>query len=301
MSEILHFIINHKYFSALMLVSNLIIARTALIKLSVYLNRNLFEASGGRNERKTFYRKIVYIVRNSADEYERRYKKTGFYIRARDKITKSGYRGEYAAVIYIIFKYACPVFIFLFILAVNFPDTRYSLILALFTYIMVEYTVYKKKRKLTLTFSRYIYKIYKYLHNQISSGIKPTDAIKTVYLTIDDKELRSILVKLAARYELTLDIDEALREFQSNFDIQEAETLCVALKQGIQTGDNQELLARQEQFMFNKYFNYIQAETDSCRLRGTVSVLIFASITVIMIAVPLFKDVIEAAGKIFVN
>jgi hypothetical protein len=158
-----------------------------------------------------------------------------------------------------------------------------------------------RKKEVNLKFQRYIYKIYKYLHNQISSGIKVTDAIRSVYEIIDDRELKDIMMQMAASYELSLDIDKALLEFKSNFEAHEAETLCVALKQGILTGDNQELLARQEDIMFKKYFNYIQAETDSCKTRCVIAVVMFMSIVVVMISVPLFNDVSEALSRIFVN
>jgi hypothetical protein len=110
-----------------------------------------------------------------------------------------------------------------------------------------------------------------------------------------------MLLRLVARYELTLDIDTALEEFKSGFSVHEAETLCVALKQGIETGDNQELLARQEDVMFKKYFNYIQAETDSCKTRSMMAAMMFTAIVVILIVVPLFNDASEALGRIFEN
>ena len=40
---------------------------------------------------------------------------------------------------------------------------------------------------------------------------------------------------MAARYELTMDIDSALNEFKSVYDTQESESFCVAIKQGILT------------------------------------------------------------------
>jgi len=165
----------------------------------------------------------------------------------------------------------------------------------------MELVVSSGRRKVNLRLQKYIYKIYKYLHNQISSGIKPTDAIRSVFKVTEDKELKGILVRLAARYELTLDIDSALEEFRANFDAHEAETLCIALKQGIETGDSKELLARQEDVMFKKYFDYIQAETDSCRNRSLAAAAVFVAIIVVMIIVPMLKDTGEAIGKIFIN
>ena len=46
---------------------------------------------------------------------------------------------------------------------------------------------------------------------QIASGIKITDAITTVYETVNEKDIREILIKFAATFQLTMKIEEALR------------------------------------------------------------------------------------------
>lgn len=301
MKDILSFAVNHPAFSIVMAGMNFLLGYWLVLKLSLYASKNLSEAVAGRNQKQSVYGKITRSMGKSFKEYERKNSGKGFYIKAKEKLLKSGYNGEHAVTIYFILKYICPVILFALLFIRYYPDFFPALAAAPLVLLVVEYVVYRRKREQSLKFNRYIYKIYKYLHNQINSGIKPTDAIKTVYMVIEDQGLKEILIQLAARYELTLNIDEALSEFKLNFDLVEAETLCVALKQGVETGDSQELLSRQEQFMFNKYFNYIQAETDSCKLRGTISVFIFAFIMVILISVPLFKDVADATGKIFLN
>lgn len=145
------------------------------------------------------------------------------------------------------------------------------------------------------------YKLYKFLHNQISAGVQISDAIKSLYEVSEEKKLRLILIKLAGAYGRTLDIDYALEEFMTYFDIPEAQTLAVALKQGIDTGDNQGILQRQEEVMFNKYIDYIQAETDVCRTRSTMAVIFFVVIIVIMVCVPMYNDMITGITKIFIN
>lgn len=301
MDEIFLFINNHRYFAVVMLFLDVFLIKMLIQKISIYINKHMNEAMGGRNERESLYKKCKTFVRQSIEQYERRGRQHGFYTRAREKMKKSGYRSEYAAVIYLLVKYAGSAALFITTFIVNFPGVAGASAAAVLVFLVVEAVVVGAKKKLSLKFQRYMYKIYKYLHNQISSGVKVTDAIKTVYEVIEDRELRGILVQLAARYELTLDIDVSLDEFRSNFDLQEAETLCVALKQGIVTGDNQELLARQEDVMFKKYFNYIQAETDGCKTRSAIAAALFTAVIVIMIMVPLFNDITEAVNKIFIN
>lgn len=291
----------HKCFAVIMTLINLLLVGQVLPGFSIRINRYLNDAMGRRNEKKSLYRKCVSLVGQYLEEYEKREKKPGFYESAKRKMKRSGYRSEYAPFIYIFLRYAAPLLFFAISLPLNYPNVLEPALVSVVISVIVEMVVAGNRKQHNLMFQKYIYKIYKYLHNQISSGVKATDAIKTVYEVIEDKRLKEILIHLAAGYELTLDIDSCLDEFKSNFDAQEAETLCIALKQGIMTGDNQELLARQEDVMFKKYFNYIQAETDGCKTRIALSAALFTSIVVIMIAVPLFNDITEAVGKIFVN
>lgn len=301
MDEILSFITGHKLLAGLLVCGNIAPAILLARRISTMGNRRVIESMGGRNERLSLYGKCLLFVSQAIRDYDRREKKAGIYIRAAVKLRKAGYMGEYAPAIYLFLKYALIPFFFMVASALNYPDLRGALIVSLLLFAIIEITIAAEKRKINLKLQKYIYKIYKYLHNQVSSGVKVTDAVKTVYEVIEDKELRGILIRLAARYELTLDIDAALEEFKAGFAVHEAETLCVALKQGIETGDNQELLARQEDVMFKKYFNYIQAETDGCKTRSMIAAAMFTAIVVIMIVVPLFNDAAEAVGSIFFN
>lgn len=292
---------DHIYFLLVMTVLNLFTAHVIIKRFCVRVNRQLNDALLQRNKNKSFYKRYISLVRNSIEKYEKRERKSGTYVRAKEKMKKSGYKGSYTAVVYIMLKYVLTGVLVLISLISNYPSIKESLILGVMIVLIIEAVIKNRRKKHNLKFQRYIYKIYKYLHNQVSSGVKITDAVKSVYEVIEDRELKGIFIQLAARYDLTLDIDTALDEFKSNFDVEEAETLCVALKQGIMTGDNTGLLARQEEVMFSKYFNYIQAETDNCRLRGTLACAIFTTIVVVMISVPLLNDVKEAVSKIFIN
>ena len=269
--------------------------------VSLYGSRRVTEAMGARKPAVSPYRRCSMLVEQSLVACGKLIEKRSIYQKARDKMKKAGYRGEYAPVAYIFVRYVVSAVIFLAALFTNYPDVIRPIAFVVLVNSIVSAVISANKRKVNLRFQKHIYKIYKYLHNQISSGVKPTDAVRTVYETTDDREIRDVLIRLAARYELTLDIDSALEELRSSFDTHEAETLCLALKQGIQTGDNKELLAKQEDIMFKKYFNYIQAETDSCRNRGVAAAAVFVAIIAVMIIVPMLDDLGQAVGRIFIN
>ena len=264
-------------------------------------NKRVYEELGARNSSVPLRRRCARLMGRSAAAFGKRFEKGGFYRKARDKMRKAGYKGEYSAILYLCVKYMVSPAVFIAACLLNYPDVIRPLAAVVLINAVMEMVISSEKRKINLRFQKYIYKIYKYLHNQISSGVKPTDAVRSVYEVVDDSELRGIMVRLAARYELTLDIDTALKEFRSHFDAHEAETLCIALKQGVDTGDSKELLARQEDVMFKKYFNYIQAETDSCRNRCVGAAAVFVAIIAVMIIIPMVGEIGQAVGKIFIN
>ena len=283
------------------IISDMLIGCIFAKKLYPARSRRVLDARGTRNQGLKLRIKCSLIIGKSMAACEKRLGKSNLLKRARDKMRKAGYKGEYAAIIYFFAKYVFSPAVFLAAFITNFPDIIRPAASAVLLNVVMESVISARKRQNSLRFQKYIYKIYKYLHNQVSSGIKPTDALKSAYEVTSDRELKEILIKLAARYELTLDIDSALEEFRSNFDIHEAETLCIALKQGVETGDNKELLAKQEDIMFKKYFNYIQAETDSCRNRSLASAAVFVAIVAVMVIVPLLDEMGRAIGNIFIN
>ena len=301
MDEIITFIVTYRFPAILLIIGNIVPAFMLARRLSSLGGRHVTEAMGARHKELSVYARCVLFVSQTVRDYDKRDKKAGIYVRACTKLKRAGYTGEYAPAAYLLLKYAVIPLFLIISSAVNYPDIKGPVAVSLLFIVIMESIIAAEKRKINLKLQKYIYKIYKYLHNQVSSGIKVTDAVKSVYEVIEDRNLRNMLLRLAARYELTLDIDTALEEFKSGFSVHEAETLCVALKQGIETGDNQELLARQEDVMFKKYFNYIQAETDSCKTRSMMAAMMFTAIVVILIVVPLFNDASEALGRIFVN
>lgn len=269
-------------------------------KIRPAVSRRVAEALGSRNGATPLYKRCSLLIGQGMEVCEKRMGGGRLYQKAEVKMRKAGYKGEHAAMLYLFVRFLLSPLVLVIAFMLNYPDLLRPLAVVVLINTVMESLISSNKRKINLRFQKYIYKLYKYLHNQISSGVKPTDAVRFLYEVTDDKELGAILVRLAARYELTLDIDAALEEFRSNFDAHEAETLCIALKQGIDTGDNKELLAKQEDVMFKKYFSYVQAETDSCRSRSVAACAVFVAIVAVMIIVPMLMEVSQAIGNIFI-
>lgn len=301
MERVFEYLGNCPLFTLAKLFLNVLIACHIAGKILLAFNSHINEAMMQKKTDLPLYKRFVSAVQRIMDNYEKSKKGSQFYTRVGDKLRKSGYRGRYAPTIYLLLNYFVPLVLFIIAFVVNYPRVIPSVAVAAIVPLWIQGSLVRRKKRINLGLSKNIYKIYKYLHNQVSSGVKITDAIKTIFEVIEDRDIREVLVLFAARYELTMDSNASLEEFKSNFDLKEVDTLCLAVKQGIDTGDNREILARQEDLMFKKYFNYIQAETDSCRTKSILVVGLFTSVVVLMIGIPLINDIIQAVDSIFIN
>lgn len=218
-----------------------------------------------------------------------------------DKIKKSGYRQKTSVYMYVLIKYGFSTGIFLAgIINMGLSAVK-SIVNAAVWVMVVEIFLIAKRKKINLIFQKNVYKIYKYLSNQVTSGVRPTDAIKSLHEVISDHWLKCILMEAAAQYELTYDIDKSLSFLKDILTANEADTLCIALKQGVETGDNINILNKQEEVMFNKYFAYIQSETDKTKIKIALSGVFFTAVLVMMLLIPIIIDFEEAIGKIFIS
>jgi hypothetical protein len=139
--EMLYFIRAHKYFIAFILFVNILLANLISKKIHVHINRHIYEALGGRDERASLYRRCISVVRNMVDKYERRGKKHGFYIRMKDKMRKSGYEREKAAAVYIILRFLLIPMFFLISVIISYPNVIRAITGTALIYMVIELVI----------------------------------------------------------------------------------------------------------------------------------------------------------------
>ena len=292
--------LDYKWFCIVIIPFNLYISFHIVKLLTIRFSSMVNEAMGQRRKQKAA---VISKAGAANNLFKPGWNRLAgrIYARAAVIARRSGFKHPKAASMVVFFRYLIPLMFSAGSFLLNFPDLIRSVMSGFLVYGVVSSVIEREKKKFGMKFQKNAYKIYKYLYNQISSGIKATDAIKTVHQVIDDKDLKGILVRMAGRYELTSDLDKSLEEFRESFDLHEVETLCTALKLGVDTGDNREMLARQEEIMFRKYFNYIQAETDSFKTRSLAAAVLFTVIIVVMITVPLMQEAGSSVDRIFAS
>lgn len=259
-------------------------------KITFILNQDYGKGYSGRGSRK--YESFKEIS-------EKRMKKTSFFEKEKGKVIRAGFDEDKGVVVYIFIKYFLSVLLGIIGAITNYPDISKGLLMFFIVFIVSELVVRSEIKRNNRSFQKNAYKIYKFLNNQVSSGIRISEALKNLYMIIDDYNMKKVLIRFSAIYIQTTNIDLALKEFDKYYSTQESESLCICIKQGITSGDSSNLLMRQEEMMFSKYVNYIQLETELQRHKGLICVTLLCVIVILMIGIPLMLDMNRALTKIF--
>jgi hypothetical protein len=211
------------------------------------------------------------------------------YDRALSRYAAAGYPKDKSPLGHIIMKYVVSTAAAI-VIAFASMKPAIALLVWVWMFKSPDLILASQAKKNNLKLQKNIYKIYRFLNNQITSGVRVADAVKTVYTVADDPMIRAGLIEVSAKFQLTNDIERSMEEFKKRFNVCEVDSLTIALKQGIDTGNNAGILERQETYMFNKYFGYIQAETEKSKYRCFVAAMVFCLILCILFFVPIIMD-----------
>lgn len=202
---------------------------------------------------------------------------------------------------YIFFQYTLPFILFILIVLKLGKDSFPFMLIPVLYYLSNRSRFKKNIAKRNLSFQKNTYKIYKFIYNQVSSGVRPHDCVMGLYDVIEEKCFKRALINMSAVYSQTSNIDLSLKSITDIYPGIDAIMLCGAIKQGVQIGSNMETVERQEKLAFNKYFMYIKNETEKIKFKGFLSISLFAFIIILLISVPLLYEMKEATTKIFIN
>lgn len=144
-----------------------------------------------------------------------------------------------------------------------------------------------------------LYKIYRFLDLQLTSGIKAMDVLKGLADVIDHPLIHPDFLRFCAQLELTLDLDQALLELEGVFAGPDMNLLAAQLRNSLQTGVIGQTFLRMENLMFNRHLSLIQAKSKQLRTHLLlVGLLALVPIEVIFIY-PIVAQALTAFGQLF--
>ncbi|BEP30428.1 hypothetical protein [Helicovermis profundi] len=238
-------------------------------------------------------------IRNQVNSRNFKFTRSKIFNKTKIRLKEAGIYDDKSIIKFILSAYIMPVIIFFLLCRNDIYSIFKALIILIVLISFSEYKLFKLKKTRRLIFQKNAYKIYKFLNNQYSSGVRFDKSITSVFEVINDKDLRLNLMTMGAIYSQTSDMDLALKELSSNYLSHDVETLCLTLKQGIMVGNNIETLINQEKLMFKKYFNYIKMETENQKIKSFFIVFLFSLVVILLIGIPLIIEMSNATSKIF--
>ncbi|QUI25912.1 hypothetical protein HZI73_26225 (plasmid) [Vallitalea pronyensis] len=220
-----------------------------------------------------------------------------FYKRCELRMLRAGENRKSMVYSYILMGYGFPLFLLLaLILAGYFIE---AMLLGFVAKGLIELYIVSEIEKQERMFHIEGYKIYKFLNNQVSSGISTSTAVKNLYKAVHDPLLKSRLMLMGSTYISTNDIDKSLSYITNYYKTYEAKSLAIAIKQGVKTGQNSNTIDKKEKKLFGKYMNIIKLETEKIKMKRIGIAFMFVVIIMIIAFYPIFKELGNAKQAIF--
>jgi hypothetical protein len=190
-----------------------------------------------------------------------------------------------------------PAFI-LMSLASGWPITQ-AILLGLMCICSVNSWLGQRISQRKRAFATALYKIYRFLNLQLAAGVKITDSLKGLPDAVQDSAVRPVLIRFAARYELTLDFDQAFQEIRDCFGGTDCELMATQIRQCLQTGDAGKTLHRMEELMFARYFSMMQADSQKIRFHLLLAALLGIMPAAVLFMFPLLYQAVTAMQSVF--
>jgi Flp pilus assembly protein TadB len=213
-------------------------------------------------------------------------------------LKRAGYSSEQATGIYLLAVLLPVPFCVLAGWLLDVPASRIAW-LPLLILSLINSRISRQIRTRRQLFIKNLYKIYRFLDLQISAGIKVTDAIRGLPEATRDRHVRPCLVRFSARFELTLDLDQAMEEIRAPFPGTDSELLATHLRQCLQTGLAGRSLVRMEELLFSRYFNIMQQDTRQIRTQLLLTAVLGIAPGVLLFIYPLFYQAMQAMQSVF--
>lgn len=271
---------------------------TILISSFLYVSSNKYLMSAKGDMRKGKLKTIIKVIYEKFDMFDRD-NKFQFYNKLKVYLQQSGFFKSSAILLYLVLNTVVPIIFFiLFSLDGGFLS---GFLMALLIIVFLHIYILIERKKIENDWRKNGYRIYRFIHNQLSGGVSVNTTIINVYQVGIGTRLEKQLYQLSAMYGNTLNIKESLNEFKKYFKIPDIEMFCTTLEQGVISGDIENLIFRQEKTMFRQYFNVIQAETESSERKTGLIMVMLLLVICVMLFIPMVKDLWKAFNAILGN
>ena len=218
--------------------------------------------------------------------------------KCRKRLARAGFCHPHALRFYLILQLGLPFFLTTAATMAGLSAVR-ALAIALLAGAGVNGALQQRIGRRQQAFSTGLYRVYRFLNMQISSGIAVTDALKGLHEALHDPVIHPVLVQFTALYEMTLDFALAFSVVERHFPGKDSSLLAAQITQSLQSGIAGKGMMRLETLCFTRTFTHMQTESGKVRSRLVLVAAAGLLPAVAFILYPLLHDTLQAMQSIF--
>ncbi|MGX8796529.1 hypothetical protein ACR6HW_10710 [Fusibacter sp. JL298sf-3] len=147
--------------------------------------------------------------------------------------------------------------------------------------------------------SKNFYRLYKYIHLQISVGTRAEEIYKSLYRVVENKRLKSQLRQMSVIIAQSHDIERGIDYLKQTLTTQEGKTFVNVIDNMKGFGLAESSFMRLDHMLFQKYLSNIRNETEKIKKRYFRIVVLFTIVTTLMLLLPIINQMIVSAKNIF--
>ncbi len=274
--------INCVLFVLLFFISYLIVKDTNVrIQTDRFKKRNNIQVVAKENSLKKLFSKINFLKTKE------------------DFLFLQGYPLNLNAVSYYIVKIIMAL-VFLLAGLINYKSYVAMIILGLIGYYFLDLyiSINKKSRDSEICYD--LLNVVDSISLQLSSYVPLKESLKIQYENCKNKDLKKALMIFATKYELSeLNINDAINDLNSRFDILEMDMFCNTLRQYTKLGNITELLENLSSVLKVKYLDKLKEKTKEKVIYITFGVILALANIILITFYPLFVSVGNNFNQIF--
>lgn len=147
--------------------------------------------------------------------------------------------------------------------------------------------------------TRNFYRIYKYIHLQLSVGTRVEEIFKSMYRVVYNKKLKNVLFEMSVIVSHSFDVNKGIQHLKKQMNDDEG-LLFISIIENMQTsGLSLKAFERLDQMLFQKYLSNIRKETQKVKRLYFKAVMVFTLVVTIMLVFPLIDQMLVSAKIIF--
>lgn len=214
-------------------------------------------------------------------------------------LSKQGYPLKLNAISYYILKVSFALLLFL-AGSINYHSVYIALVFFIIGYYFIDAYILINKKSRDSEICIDLLNVVNSISLQLSAHLTLKDSLKKQFENCKNKDFKKAILEFSMKYELSeFNIDDALDELKSKFDILEINMFCNSLKEYNKVGDIIEILENLSNVLKIRYIEKIRETTRTKVLYITFGVIVALGNIILLTFYPLFTSIGQGFNTIF--